>query len=245
MQATTANTLYVRAGLLPFARSIRRAGGVREFLSREFDFATLLAPHFTRARPFWERPRGPDPSFTTSGALGRQLANLPTALLSPHPTHAFVGVGPVAQAALSAHDHTQPCFYPLQHLAAVQDFSMLLTGCLKESPGFSTVHVAQYQLGLTCRHLWRHLLRWDYQIEGRACAITAPEVPGCSLSFHKFYPEYRKDGNLFEGLIDGQTYLFVPSARRALATELAILRENPRFVECGRPRCVTCRLRTY
>ena len=42
-----------------------------------------------------------------------------------------------------------------------------------------------------------------------------------------------------------QWVVWVPSARRALQTELALLRNSGRFVDCGRPSCVSCRLRLY
>lgn len=241
---STSGILYVRAALKPFARPLREAGGVLPFLRLSFDFDELLVPHFYRARPFW-RPPEPMPRTTTSGALGTQVRALPGAVLSRHPTHAFAGLGARVAAALAAHDETAPCFAPIRQLAQEHDFSMLLLGCVDSSPGFSTVHVAQHELGLTRRHLARHVLRWDFERDGRRQSITAPELPGCSLSFDKFYPLYEREGNLRRGEIAGAAYVFIPSARRALDAEREVLRRTPRFVECGRPRCVTCRLRTY
>lgn len=238
--------LYVRANLVPFARAIRAAGSVPDFLGRHFTFSELVVPFFSRARIFW-RPR-PSPGAryeTTSGALGTQVSRFAGAVKSPHPSHAFTGYGPRVAAALQTHDHHSPCFQPLRTLAECHDFSMLLMGCLIESPGFSTVHVTQNKLGLTKRHLIRFIYRWDFEEGGRYLTKIAPESPGCSLSFGEFYRFYRADGNLIEGQMEGQPYLFVPSARRALASELAILEANPRFVDCERPGCVTCRFRTY
>lgn len=241
---STSGILYVRAALKPFARPLRDAGGVLPFLRGAFDFDELLVPHFYRSRPFWRAPEAL-PRATTSGALGPQVLALPGAALSLHPTHAFVGLGERVVAALAGHDETAPCFAPVGRLAQEHDFSMLLLGCVDSSPGFSTVHVAQQELGLTRRHLARHLLRWDFERGERRRSVTAPELPGCSLSFDKFYPLYERDGNFVRGEIAGAGYVFVPSARRALAAEREVLRRMPRFVECGRPRCVTCRLRTY
>ena len=121
---------------------------------------------------------------------------------------------------------------------------MLLLGCLEESPGFSTVHVAQNRLGLSQKHLLRFLLRWDH-IGVSGVSQTATEAPGCSLSFDKFYPYYEADANLIRGEWDGVNWLFVPSARRALQTELALLRGQGRFVDCGRLTCASCRFRWY
>jgi len=238
LQATS-GILYVRASLKPFARHLKRAGGIDRFLNDHFSHQELLVPYFMRARPFWERPR---PRDTNSGSLGKMVAKLEGAMASHHPSHRFAGIGRRVIEVLRQHDENTSCFYPVGELARRHDFSMLLLGCVCESPGFSTVHAVQQELGLTRKHLDRFLLRWD--CEGGA-VMTARESPGCSASFGKFYSAYEGDGNLMRGDLYGTEYLFIPSARRAMASERAILAKTPRFVECGRPTCLTCRLRLY
>ena len=244
MMPVRSGVLYVRASLRPFAAEIREKGGVREFLASHFPHEELLAPYFLRARPFWERPAtGGQP--TNSGALGKELAKYAGAVFSAHPSHRFVGFGGRVEKVLRAHDQSQACFYPVRALAAGADFSMLLLACCEESPGFSTVHATQYQLGLSQKHLFRHLLRWDIAGPDGMTSVRPPESPGCSLSFGKFYAAYEADGNLVRGVLQGQQYLLVPSAARALQVEERILAGNPRFVDCGRFGCSTCSLRLY
>lgn len=240
----TSGILYVRAGLRPFARSIRAAGGVRPFLMQTFDHVEIFSPYFSGARPFW-RARPQTSVITNSGALGRLLAGDADAAVSKHPTHSFVGIGPRVTDALRRHDYLMPCFGPVRELAEHHDFSMLLLGCVDDSPGFSTAHAVQHDLGLTQRHLIRYLLRWDIQTPMGKWSMVAPEAPGCSRSFDKFYPAYSHDGNLVEGELSGQRFLYVPSARQAMAVERQILTSNPRFVDCKRLTCTTCRLRLY
>lgn len=243
-ERSESGVLYVRASLKPFARAVRAAGGVREFLAEYFEHEELFAPYFMRARPFWERPSAVARE-TNSGALGKKLAEYPDAALSSHPSHRFVGFGAKVSGVLQRHVYTTSCFQPVRDLAESGDFSMLLLGCVEDSPGFSTVHVTQHDLGLTQKHLFRHLVRWDVGPQEAPRSITATESPGCSLSFGKFYSEYEKDGNLRRGELLGQQYLYVPSALKALAAEKKILSSNPRFVDCGRPLCSTCRFRLY
>lgn len=245
MLQTTSGILYVRAALKPLARDIKAAGGVLSFLKSHIEFEELLVPHFYGARPFWRAYPSLWPPQTNSGALGKAVAKLPCAMLSMHPTHAFAGIGKRVHRALAIHDTTQACFAPIGELADHDDFSMLLLGCVDDSPGFSTVHVAQYRLGLSQRHMLRLLLRWDTRQEGKWSSVIAPEAPGCSMSFDKFYPYYEADGNLVRGEWGGVAWLFVPSARRALATEMDVLRRRGRFVDCGRWNCLSCRLRLY
>jgi aminoglycoside N3'-acetyltransferase len=125
------------------------------------------------------------------------------------------------------------------------DGKMLLLGCNNESPGFSTVHVAQFELGLTQRHWVHYFQRAWIPREGRLVPWRPREEPGCSLSFDKFYPAYIRDRNFRTGEVGQAFSLLIPSARRALQTELAILRQHPTFVDCGRRDCLTCGFRGY
>lgn len=238
--------LYVRAGLAPLARQIRAHKGVLNFFRDKLEFDEILVPYFQGARPFW-RPAAHvgAPHKTHSGALGRLVASFPDAWVSSHPSHAFTGRGSRVEEVLRRHTAETPCFSPVRELAENFDFSMLLVGCLDDSPGFSSVHVAQNMLGLSQRHLIRYLLRWDAEVDGAIRSRVAPEAPGCSTSFDKFYPHYQRDGNLLRGEWDGVPWIFVPSALRALQVELSILREEPRFVKCGKWLCPTCSFRLY
>ncbi len=240
---STSGILYVRASVKPFARALRSAGSLPAFLRERFAFEELFAPWFTGARAFWKSPRGL--AGTNSGALGRIVSALPGSVASAHATHRFAGVGEHVAAALAAHAPASACFGPIAELATSHDFSMLLLACVEESPGFSTVHAVQEELGLTRMHLIRFALRWDIPDGSRSRSIIAPESPGCSRSFGKFYAAYAADNNLVEGELFGQRFLFVQSARHAMDTERSILSREPQFVDCGRWNCETCRLRWY
>ena len=246
MLTCTSNILYIRAGLRPLARQIKAHKGLINFLKAHIQFEECFAPHFYGARPVWRNvsKRGFPPP-TNSGPLGKLIANLPEAQLSKHPTHPFVGYGKHVTEVLAKHNIEKECFFPIREIAEQHDFSMLLLGCVEESPGFSTVHAAQNILGLTQRHLMRYVMRWDEVDNGRIKSRVAPEVPGCSSSFNKFYSHYLDDGNMIEGDWDGVKWLFIPSAKRALNVELTLLRKNPRFVNCGNRLCPTCGFRSY
>lgn len=245
MLHSSSGILYMRASLSPLTKIMKACGGFQKYLENYINFNELIVPHFYGARPIWRRKPVTMPPTTTSGALGKIVAKYSGAYVSNHPTHAFAGIGDNIKQILQAHDHTKPCFYPLDVLADTSDFSMLLLGCIDQSPGFSTVHVAQHRLGLSQRHLLRMFMRWDISNDGSWSSIMAPESPGCSASFGKFYAYYEADGNLVSGEWHGVSWLFVPSARRALETEIQLLRKRGRFVDCGRWNCLSCRLRLY
>ena len=236
-------TLYVRGALKPFARDIKKTGGILQFLKKYVDFDDLLAPHFYPNRFFWQQPTLD--RVTNSGSLGTKLLQLDESIVSAHPTHAFVGIGDRISSILKEHDHTKSCFYPLDKILRSSDFSMFLFGCVKTSPGFSTVHVNQYRLGLSQKHILRYLMRWDF-LDGKRIRSSFPkEYPGCSASFHKFYDYYKSEDNFVEGDINGTPWIFIPSAAKAASIEKRILERTPRFVSCSRPFCPTCSLRLY
>jgi aminoglycoside 3-N-acetyltransferase len=245
MLFSNSKILYLRASLKPLARKIKLTGGIVNLLHEFVDFDELFVPYFHGARPFWVGSKMHALKSSNSGALGKLISTHSGSLTSKHPTHAFTGYGDRVVSVLGEHDGTKSCFYPLEELAKRYDFSMLLLGCVEESPGFSTVHVAQNQLGLSQRHLLRFLLRWDELQNGAMRSRIAPEMPGCSKSFDKFYPYYESEMNLLRGELYGVSWIYIPSALGALNTELSLLNDNGYFVDCGRITCLACRLRFY
>ena len=239
------NILYVRASLRPLADQIKLSGNIYNYLQSKIEFEEVFTPHFYGSRPFWRKKVNPQLRKTNSGALGKSIRKLPGSSLSLHPSHAFVGLGPRISKVLTDHNEKSECFGPVRTISDDYDFSMLLIGCLEDSPGFSTVHASQEKLELTKLHLERYLLRWDYMENGNIKSKVAPESPGCSKSFGKFYEVYKNDKNLISGQWDNVDWIFIQSARRAMTLESEILKVNPRFVNCGNFRCTTCTLRLY
>lgn len=235
--------LYARGALKPFAKDIKNAGGIIPFLKLHLEFDEVFAPHFYPNRFFWQKAN-PEKS-TNSGALGLKLAKVEGSHISRHPTHAFVGLGETVCTVLGEHDYTKSCFYPLDKMLSNHDFSMFLFGCTDSSPGFSTVHVNQFRLGLSQKHILRYLMRWDFVKDGNLQSVIPLEYPGCSASFGNFYPYYKSAGNLIEGRINNIPWIFIPSALKAAILERQLLEAEPRFVRCDRHFCPTCSLRIY
>jgi hypothetical protein len=239
------NILYVRASLKPLSNQIKLAGDIVEFLKTKIEFEEIIAPHFYGARPFWRKKISPNLKKTTSGALGKRIRTIKGSTISTHPSHTFVGLGPRVSEVLLKHDENSQSFAPLQILSNQSDFSMLVVGCLDESPGFSTVHATQENLGLARKHLERFVLRWDFLNQNKTKTKIAPESPGCSLGFGKFYKLYEKDNNLITGDWDGVNWIFIQSAKRALIVESEILKVNPKFGNCDKFMCSTCTFQLY
>ncbi len=229
------NVLYIRAGL---SNIKLKKSEIIKALKSEFKADELMAPAFTGARRVFSAENTIQRNL--GGALSKLILNEVDSVVSFHPSHKFCGTKGL-KSLLSQHDYNKSCFWPVKMLAEEYDSSMLLIGCLTESPGFSTVHASQEILGLTKLHLLRFLYRWDYNNSSH----IAREIPGCSLSFGKFYEHYINKDLLKVGKFAGLNYIYISSIAKAMEIELEILKKNPRFVKCEKKFCLTCSLRLY
>jgi len=235
--------LYLRCGLSRIGFNPREAeavmlGAIRDVLGPS---GTLIAPAFGPMSFFWQRPLAVSNRDTKpiTGAFSKIVLRQPDAVRSDHPTHSFVGFGARAEKILADHRGDRACFEPIRAVVEA-DGIMGLIGCVKESPGFSTVHLAQYDLGLSQRHYLK-LLFAVRQGDENGDVFRPIESPGCSDNFGVFYKDYIEDGNFTCGTV-GKAWSIAVRARRAFERELEILRDDPRYPLCERPDCLSCRL---
>jgi aminoglycoside 3-N-acetyltransferase len=176
---------------------------------------------------------------TTSGGLPKLLLETPGRLRSRHPTNSFVALGARAAEILAGHDERSSSFQPMERLLALGGRQIVI-GCVEESPGFTTVHWAQHRLGLSTRSILRRRVGVLYARDGEVRLFRRPDIGGCSLGFHKLYPEYARAGLLRTGRV-GKASAVGIDAVAAYALEEETLRRNPRAVLCDRPLCTFCR----
>jgi len=83
---------------------------------------------------------------------------------------------------------------------------VVLVGCVSDSPGFTTAHLAEVDLGLHKRVIMPRLNVAKYYDENGQLKIFMRNDPGlCSNSFWKFYSYYVKRGVLNTGMV-GNAY---------------------------------------
>ena len=240
--ARTGDLLYFRAAL---RRLGIRAGDIPEVLLGGILDAigptgTLIVPGFTDTSFRWSKAitvSRPDTPPTT-GAFASFLLTVPGAVRSTHPTHSFIGLGPRAREILDDHPASGASFEPIRALVEA-DGLMTVHGCVPESPGFSTVHLAQYDLGLSQRHYMRLLLAVRLGSDGPL--FHPVESPGCSRNFGAFYKDYIEDRNFACGHL-GKAWSIGVRAAAAYARERAILEQFPRYTVCDVPDCSSCRI---
>jgi aminoglycoside N3'-acetyltransferase len=203
---------------------------------------TIVSLAFTRTFPLFRLDRSyvfRDDTPTTSGALPKLLLETPGRARSRHPTNSFVAVGRRAGEIVAGHDERSSSFQPMERIVALGG-KQLLIGCLRESPGFTTVHWAQHCLGLSTRSLLRNRVGVLYERDGEVRLFRRPDIGGCSMGFGRLYPEYARAGLLRTGSVGRAESLCIDAAP-AHALEEDLLRRDPRAAFCDRPLCTFCR----
>lgn len=205
---------------------------------------TLVLPSFTLTRNIlrWVRPKACfEPSTpSNSGALTKEVLKHPAVVRSLHPTHSFAAIGKYARSITDQHDKTKSAFFPVRKLID-HNAKMLLIGCNTESPGFSTVHYAQWELGLTRKHWTHFLFAVDVVENGTKHRWRPSEDPGCSRGFDKMYRHYMEQ-NIFKDGVIGDAYSIMVPAAAAYEIDKKVITADPKSVLCDYPDCISCRI---
>ena len=239
--AVEGDVLYMRCGMQALGIRSRDLdevflGGVRDVIGSG---GTLIGPAFVKASLRWSKDLIISNRDTVpyTGAFSKLLLRQPDAYRSNHPTHSFVGIGPRAEEILGHHPADGSCFEPMRKIAEI-DGLMAVVGCVESSPGFSTVHLAQHDLGLTQQHWTKYFLA--VRQGGPDGPVFHPiESPGCSDNFGVFYKNYVESGN-FRTATVGNAWSIAVRAKEAYDTEIEVLGKNPLYPLCEKRDCISC-----
>lgn len=216
---------------------------VRTLLSVLGAEGTLVGLSFTRTFLFPRMHRDyvfDRHSPPTTGGLVNAMVEWPGSVRSRHPANSFVAIGRNAAFMVCGHDERAGCFSPIERLLEL-DGKTLAIGVPRESPGFSTVHLAQLHLGLSTRSIIANRLGVLFvRRDGSIGVFRKRDVPGCSKGFHKLYALYAREGKLITGRV-GDARAIAIRARDAYQIERTALSRNPKFALCDDPGCFFCR----
>lgn len=236
------DTILVRAGM----RSVGKIdGGVSSFVRALLEVVgnegTVVSLAFTKSS--FLRPKIEDrftlESASISGALPNVMLKYSGACRSRHPTNSYVAIGKHALAITSSHDENSGAYDPVRNIVDLNG-KCLLVGCVSSSPGFTTTHLAEADLGLLKRNLISRLIRTYYETDNGETKLFIRKDAGlCSKSYYKFYSLYVRAGILHSGFI-GNAYSILCSAKDAYQIDYSTLKANPRFNICGSPDCLIC-----
>ncbi len=208
---------------------------------------TLVSLSFTNSsllkRPDPHKPfRFDTPTY--AGAIPGSMLNYPEAKRSRHPTCSYVAIGKYAKFITKGHGPESPAYEPVRKIIGLNG-KMVLVGCVASSPGFTTTHLAEYDLGLMKRIIFPGKDSVYYEDnDGLLKLFKRKDLGFCSNSFYKFYSYYVKAGILSAGLI-GNAYSILVPAKEAYSIEKQILSKNPKFNVCDNPLCFLCNARRW
>lgn len=184
---------------------------------------------------------GTNKSYT--GAFANTMLSHPLAHRSKHPTNSFVAIGKNAEYILKGHDEHAGAYEPIRKIMELNG-KMILIGCVDTSPGFTTTHLAEVDLGLHKRIIFPALNGVYYKKDNEIKLFNRKDLGSCSSTFYKFYGHYVKNESLIQGYI-GNAYSILMDAAKAYEIDKYTLMENPRVTICDNPDCMLCRARRY
>ena len=205
---------------------------------------TVVSLAFTASAYLWKVSKLPPFTLETpsyAGALPNAMLRHPGALRSTHPMCSFVAIGKHAAFLTSGHGPEAGAYDPVRKIMS-QKGKVMLVGCVDSSPGFTTTHIAEVDLGLSKRMIapWLHKSR--YIRPDQTVAVFTRRDPGCcSKSFWKFYAFYVRHGLLSTGFV-GNAYSVLADAEECYKIDREVLSKDSRLNICESLDCVECNL---
>jgi aminoglycoside N3'-acetyltransferase len=236
------DTILIRGALSTIGR-VSRWDFLSALLSAVGPAGTIVSLSFTDSTFVWKaRALEPYTSKTKSyaGAIPNSMLNHPGAYRSMHPQCSYVAIGAHAPEITAGHGPHSPAYEPIRKLIAL-NAKMILVGCASSSPGFTTAHLAEIDLGHHRRAVFPGIFAASSYLdnEGRIQIFQRNDMGMCSNSFWKFYAHYVRAGILKASFI-GEAYSILAPARECYELEKTILASNPKFNICENASCITC-----
>lgn len=205
---------------------------------------TVVTLGFTKSFPFYKVDKEYIFKKTTvpeTGAFGKLCLKYENSKRSMHPTNSFIAIGKYTDEILKDHDENSMLYDPVKKLIEL-NAKMIVFGIIDESPGFTTAHYAQQELGLTKKSFFKNLFRVYYEDSfGTPKLYKKNNVGGCSAGFGKFYPYYLASGFLKTGSIGNSSAILI-NAKDAYGIEYKLIKDNNSFHFCDNPLCISCRV---
>ncbi len=242
---TCGDIVLVRADLGAVAGPVRRIPNLANtfidaLLCIVGDEGTIISLSFTKCS-LWPDKNTPfrTDTPTNAGSLPQRMLKRPDAKRSLHPTCSFVAIGKHAEFLTAGHGPDSPAYEPVRKIIELGG-KMALVGCVSSNPGFTTTHLAEYDLGMMKKLIIPWLFSCYYECNDGEVKLFRRNDPGlCSNSYFKFYSHYVTAGILRSGFVGNAYSIMVPS-KEAYAIEKQILSNDPKFNICGKPDCFVC-----
>lgn len=235
------DTILVRADLSNVGK-ISRKNFLEALLNVVGTDGTIVSLAFTNSAFIWDADKlNPFKASTPSyaGVLPNAMLEHHNALRSMHPQCSYVAIGKYAEAITFGHGPKSGAYEPIRKVLELKG-KMLLIGCVSSSPGFTTTHLAEVDLGLHRRIVmpWLSVSKY-FDENGKVKLFKRYDSGSCSKSYWKFYAHYVKHEALNAGMV-GNAYSVIADSNKCYEIERDILTNNPKFNICGSADCITC-----
>lgn len=223
-------------------------GGAQTFIDALLEVVgaegTIVSLAFTGGA-FLKKPKKADAFHrlkeSYAGALPNEMIKREDSFRSRHPMCSYVAIGKYAKEITEGHDHNAPAYEPIRKIVEYQG-KAILVGCVESSPGFTTTHLVEQDLGMLRIPMFSRFVKTYYINEHGEYKIFKRKDPGlCSSSFYKFYAHYVKKEVLRSGYIGG-AYSILASAKECYEIDRSILLADKKFNICDSKDCFTCNL---
>lgn len=241
------DTLLVRAdlGAIGKLETKKREDYINFILDTVGEDGTIVGLSFTNGF-FLKKNKsmifdGTNKSYT--GAFANTMLKYKKAVRSKHPTNSYVAIGKNAEFILNDHNENSGAYEPIRKIMELNG-KMILIGCVESSPGFTTTHLAEVDLGLHKKIIFPMLNGIYYKHDDKIKLFKRKDLGSCSSTFYKFYGFYVKNQLLTQGFI-GNAYTILMNANEAYKIDYDILKKNPKMTLCDNPSCMLCRARRW
>jgi len=174
-----------------------------------------------------------------AGALPNAMIRRADAFRSRHPMCSYVAIGKFAGEITKNHDENSHAYEPIRKIIGLNGKSILI-GCVDSSPGFTTTHLAETDLGLLSLSVFPKLRSTYYKTQNNEIKLFRRTDPGlCSNSFYKLYALYVKNKILITGFV-GDAYSIIAPAKDCYEIDYAALKKNHKMNICESNMCYTC-----
>lgn len=241
------DVLLVRAGLRSIGQidTKKKEDYLKFLLDAVGENGTIVGLSFTQSFFLMKNKNivfdGKNKSYT--GAFANIMLKHPKAVRSSHPMNSYVSIGKDAEYILREHDQNSGAYDPIRKIIDLKG-KMILIGCAGTSPGFTTTHLAEIDLGLNKRIVFPTLDQVFYKQGDDVKLFKRKDAGSCSSTFYKFYSYYIKNEILKQGYI-GNAYSILIDAYEAYKIDYDVLKKNPKITICDNPSCLLCRARRW
>jgi aminoglycoside N3'-acetyltransferase len=238
------DTVLIRGALSAIGK-VNRNEFLKALLESVGPEGTIVSLAFTDSTFLWKAKSLEPFTLKTrsyAGAIPNTMLAHPESHRSLHPQCSYVAIGRHAAEIVADHGPFSPAYEPIRKLINL-DAKMALIGCVSSSPGFTTTHLAEADLGHHKKAVFPRIMAASpYIDENKEVRIYQRYDMGmCSNSYWKFYSHYVKEGLLKSGHI-GAAYSIIIPAKESYDLEKRILDSNPRFNICDDKTCISCNM---